>query len=97
MVLGYQVTYDFPSEQDIELALALRAATVAIIYAGLEVLDVDEGRFPVVGHRGATFDVEHTIEYVGIYLTKDCEIIKANIYVGGETGGKWADREVRHI
>jgi hypothetical protein len=94
---GYQVTYNFPSDDIINFDLALRAAKAGVVYAGLDVMKVDIEKHTVVGHRGASPDLDHTIEYVGVYVANHNGRMIAKIYVSGETSGRWGNKRVGHI
>ncbi|MFC1579151.1 hypothetical protein ACFL3Y_02055 [Pseudomonadota bacterium] len=94
---GYQVTYDFPQETAVDFDLALRAAQAGLIYAGMYVIKIDIERRTVIGHRGPSFDLNHTIEYAGVYVTDHNGIMTAKIYVSGETSGRWGTEKIGHI
>jgi hypothetical protein len=80
---GHESSYDFPRDDRIDLKIALKAAEAGIVYSGLKVVQVNEEEFFVVGRRGMS--MRHYVEYAGIYLKQDLDVIRAKIFVHGES------------
>jgi len=92
---GYQVTYEFPPNKEIDLDLALRATQAGILYAGFDVVDVDTEQFFVIAHRGSS--LYYNIEYVGMYLKQDEAGIRAKIFASGNPLPQWHTKEINRI
>ncbi len=89
---GDESSYEFPNDDRVDLSIALKAAEAGLVYSGLKIEQVNEEEFFVIGRRGMS--MRHYTEYAGIYLKQDPDVIRAKIFVHGESYDMTTNRYV---